>query len=502
MISRLCVEKIEYLKKTANELFNKLDGLRERTNDLNELLEQPEKLANACFSKLENSISERKKSLIQAIEVDYKNLIDKLDSQKVAFKSKVQLKMSENSESKIEAEDLVHRVEIFYDRYFNELDSFDLNNEDDECLKTMTDAISRSDYLMDEIELNESRISSVVYNEMTLRFKENSHKENLIGEIEPIKIKDSTTIIKKENSGELEKHSFKYIRTIDYKHLLNNDTTAYPANLIQLNHDKYLFYYRPQSNKPIQMYIVDSNFNIVIEKKGFAVKKFRATFCNNTLLFYFIIESECLTFNDQSEETANNQCILLVDTNTLEDKEKFRGLQDWYEDMTCNDENVFIKTSNQNTLLIMNMKLEITKRILTDQMGVFYLPEGFQRIFFTKNLLIFVFKEQTKNQFAKIINLITKKSKIIDFFSKDNQAEMIINLFLLDSNHLAAINLFEKMQVYNLTSGEIFVDTRLGLPKEEYYGNTTSLAYSCRDCVYFYLINKNNTLIHQIKYDY
>jgi hypothetical protein len=257
-----------------------------------------------------------------------------------------------------------------------------------------------------------------------------------------IEIKNLPTTIKEKKSEEIEKHSFKYAGTIDYKHFLKGDTTARSANLIQLNHDKYLFYYFTTSNGPLKMFIVDSNFDLIIEKNCFPSKKFRAKLFYNTLLFYLIVKSDSLRYADQPEETANNQYILLVDTDTLEAKEQLRGLQDWYEDMTCNEDNVFIKTKNQNTLTIMNMKLEITTRILTDQVGIFFLPEGFQRIFYAKNQLIFVFKKQIRNQFAQIINLTTKESRMVNFFSKDNHAGMIINLFLLDSNHLAGINNF------------------------------------------------------------
>jgi hypothetical protein len=58
------------------------------------------------------------------------------------------------------------------------------------------------------------------------------------------------------------------------------------------------------------------------------------------------------------------------------------------------------------------------------------------------------------------------------------------------------------MQVYNLTSGEVFVDAQLSLPDEKDSTYIMSASTNTDDRVNFYIFNRKNTSIHQINYDY
>jgi hypothetical protein len=513
LINRLCLEKKESKTKVVNGLYLKLDGLRARTKGLTALIERPMQQTSAFFSNLKNKIQERKQCLFDKLESDHMKLIDELNAYMLECELNSKLEKSNKVECNTKVVDLVREAEAFYDYFYNELDSINLDNVSDKSLDKLSNAIRRSDYLIGKIDKKNSRNSPlIICDEKLLGL--NLQSENLIGRIEAFDVKDlvckdSLKITKNkepESNNKLCQHVFKYVRSIDLNKFIENGTASVTeVSLMRLDHDKYLLSFIQKNSGLMKMFVLDAHFNLVFEKRNLfhsqQILFGRVKFCCERLIIYLVIKTGKFLY----QPTMTKRILVLLDKDTLNItyEQNDLGLT-MYDDMTCNEENVFLKTKNENSLIIMNMKLEIISRVLTDQPGVFFFAEGFQRIFSLKDRLIFLFQDKKKAKFAKILNLITNESRTVEFFSKNDHARMNTNLFLflLDSNHLVGFNFYKRMQVYDLQSGETFIGKQLEFPNEIDNKCFIFEPHNINGHNQFFLFNKSTNVAHIIDHDF
>jgi hypothetical protein len=498
-----------HVARITEELFSKLNTLRDRTTDLANTLEQPQKVSDQYFARLHSSILERKQFLIETIELHFADLEKELNAYKSEFEENARLQINENAAFKKEIFEFLSDVRHFYEFFFGEIDCIDQESVSDDVIGKLTDGIVRADNMLDEIKDEESRVSSIIYNNKSLEFREKPHNitDNLIGSISVMKVNiESEPIIennsKYDNLPNPGRYSFEYVQKKDFSAWLESPTsTLKNACITQIDQNKYLLSYTTAMNK-LMLLVLDSDFNMIARKEDFfhnqSIFFYQLKFSCNKLFVYLAVSSDTYTYlNSQKLPTKSPRFLLMLNKDTLEIEHELNSSLGMYDDMVANEHNVFVKARPQNMVLILNLKLEIVRRLSINGPESLSLTSGFLKMFASQNELLLVFEDKSKCQFVKKVDLSNGESSMIEFYSYDKGVCGLKKFHQIESKHLISLNRIKRqMQVYRLEDGAVFLDNQLDLPKEI---NQNSLVFDTDIGEFNNMLVLENTFLYQIK---